>query len=644
MKKVLVLFLFTALSLLSIPALGAVYTSGATTITVSGSTVTVSGSGAMADYDYEFNPSWVSNSITRITIEEGVTHIGAYAFIEAMYVTRVDIPTSVTSIGESAFASCTKVAGIYYAGSTNEWASITFANNAANPFGDSNATNRNFYFYGSETATTTLVLTPGITEVKAYAFYNANKLANINIPGSVATIGAYAFRCSVSSTVCVNRATPPATGTNAITYGGSAKLYVPTGAKAAYDAIGKPWKWSAGTYGVSSGATNQAVSGSLAEASTITWNLDEDGVLTINATSSTKSIAFNLGGSSYPWGNFRRLVYKVKITGDITGIGNLLAYHWGLSEVIVDQQTIPTCSEKVATSSYSSGTPYNSLFNPRDPLTLRIHLSSLLSSTERAKLESAPWSNAKWQIALSDKVIVSENTDNDELLGAIDDYIDVPFTMQLTRSLSDAYYNTFCSPIDMSAAQVNATFGSGTKIHALNSTTYDSGENLLTLNFSDSQDFIEAGVPYIILPKNNVSNPEFADVDPSSVATIGANVNTTDVIFYGNLSPVAVTSDQVNAQSFIFLQAENHLTWANGGTLKGMRAYWLLKPGVPAHVLARRPVMRIGNSATAIEEVQSDNVQSATSGQYKCTKVLRDGQLYLMHEGTMYDVQGKEIK
>ena len=39
---------------------------------------------------------------------------------------------------------------------------------------------------------------------------------------------------------------------------------------------------------------------------------------------------------------------------------------------------------------------------------------------------------------------------------------------------------------------------------------------------------------------------------------------------------------------------------------------------------------------TGVEDVQGDDVQ--------CTKVLRNGQLYLMYEGRMYDVRGHEIK
>ena len=111
MKKVLYCLL-TFFLLSSLSVFGGTWTSGSTTVTTSGSTVTVSGSGAMADYNHFFDPSWVSNSITTIIINEGVTHIGAYAFIEATNVTSVTIPTSVTSIGESAFGASPKIARI----------------------------------------------------------------------------------------------------------------------------------------------------------------------------------------------------------------------------------------------------------------------------------------------------------------------------------------------------------------------------------------------------------------------------------------------------------------------------------------------------------------------------------------------------
>lgn len=641
MKKVLVcLFTFTLMSLSAI---------GATGYNLSGTTLTITGTGAMPDYSAGGAP-WYSDigTITTININDGITHIGTNAFYNAKKATRVNIPVTVSSIGENAFAVNSTMAGIYFAGSPNEWATITFANDASNPFADATASTRNFYFHGCNFATTTLTLTPGITIVNDYAFYKAT-IQNLNIPGSVEYIGNFAFACAVSSTVCVNRATPPATGSySAITYGSSAKLYVPDGRSSVYQSAGKPWyRSSVGKTDGASSVNNQVVSGTLSASygSGVTWRLGEDGILTLDASSPSASKSVTLGaGTSYPWGNFRRLVHQIKLKGEISALGDALAYHWFLSGLILDQNTIPTCSNNIGSSSITATgtTAYNSIFNPCHPLTMKIKLSSLLSPTQAAKLETAPWNDGHWQIAIDDEVVVDENSaDNLELFDAIQTHVDVPFTMRLERSVSNAYYNTFCSPIDLDAETVEATFGAGTQIHELASTSYDEEANELTLEFADSQNDMEAGVPYLFKPANSVSNPTFTDVDPTAVATAEDAVNAPHVTFFGTLEPVEVTSSQIDAKNFIFLLANNQLTWANGGTLKAMRAYWLLKDGVPSRALSRRPIMRIGQSAQGIEEVSGDWRQETGDGkQVTGRKVLRDGQLIIVHEGVEYNAQG----
>ena len=67
-------------------------------------TLTITGSGAMADYTYSSMP-WESNrqSVTRLVLPDGLTHVGNYAFNTCNNVTSVTLPASVTSIGESAF-------------------------------------------------------------------------------------------------------------------------------------------------------------------------------------------------------------------------------------------------------------------------------------------------------------------------------------------------------------------------------------------------------------------------------------------------------------------------------------------------------------------------------------------------------------
>lgn len=85
--------------------------------------LTISGSGEMMDYKNN-NLPWndICNVIKTIVIEEGVTHIGKYAFHDFVNVTSdITIPASVTSIGDNAFLRISKntAAGIHIS-ATNE--------------------------------------------------------------------------------------------------------------------------------------------------------------------------------------------------------------------------------------------------------------------------------------------------------------------------------------------------------------------------------------------------------------------------------------------------------------------------------------------------------------------------------------------
>ena len=72
--------------------------------------LTISGSGAMADYDNSDNKApWLSyadEDLVYLKLEEGLTHIGDYAFYNRTFLDEVRIPTTVTSIGEYAFYRC----------------------------------------------------------------------------------------------------------------------------------------------------------------------------------------------------------------------------------------------------------------------------------------------------------------------------------------------------------------------------------------------------------------------------------------------------------------------------------------------------------------------------------------------------------
>ena len=71
------------------------------------------------------------------------------------------------------------------------------------------------------------------------------------------------------------------------------------------------------------------------------------------------------------------------------------------------------------------------------------------------------------------------------------------------------------------------------------------------------------------------------------------------------------------------------------GTLAAHKAYLIVSSSAPAPKRLRF-VFNGEQTTTGVENVQGDKVQ--------CTKVIRDGQLYLMYKDTMYNVQGQIVK
>lgn len=81
--------------------------------------LTITGEGPMPDYrdgGTSETPPWYPhvNRISSLTIGEGVTRIGDYAFMLCSFVTKVVIPESVTSMGDWAFTALYGFAGGLY--------------------------------------------------------------------------------------------------------------------------------------------------------------------------------------------------------------------------------------------------------------------------------------------------------------------------------------------------------------------------------------------------------------------------------------------------------------------------------------------------------------------------------------------------
>ena len=94
--------------------------------------LTITGEGPMPDYrdgGTSETPPWYPhvNRISSLTIGEGVTRIGDYAFMLCSFVTKVVIPESVTSMGDWAFWYCTGLQEAYIGDGVTEIAAKAFA-------------------------------------------------------------------------------------------------------------------------------------------------------------------------------------------------------------------------------------------------------------------------------------------------------------------------------------------------------------------------------------------------------------------------------------------------------------------------------------------------------------------------------------
>lgn len=431
MRKFLLSILFFIFACASV--WGKSWTCGNVTITSSGSTLTVSPiaetDGVMGDYDdwdgsgSNKRPSAWSYGLTNIVIEEGVTAIGTNAFQAITNIATVHIPTSLTLFKESAFKGCNGVATIYYAGTPNQWAQIDFETTGdycySHPFTTSNATNRSFYFYDQSTKETVdLTFFAGLTQIKPYAFYRANKITDVYIPGTVTTIGTHALDCSITR-LYINKSVAPSTGTTAISWKTSGTyIYMRSDATNSYNK--QPWinTTSSTTTGAknlgysdysttrvscswkTSGSTYlylHKVSGTV---NNINWSLSEDGTLTFSGSGMIATSYTTSTGQStlLPWYRFRRLINKVVIKSSdtpITSISNALNWSTMIEDITIAQTYVPT----VNITGYLLASDAN--FYAYRMSTDKINVYGDTSSEEDDAWDGSPWNDSRLNVSFT---------------------------------------------------------------------------------------------------------------------------------------------------------------------------------------------------------------------------------------------------
>ena len=173
-----------------------------------GWTLTLTGNGAMADYnvfDSSHQPPWywAHNEITQVSIPQGVTHIGDYAFSGIFNPQEIDIPDGVETIGDYAFDGCfgghgkTKLVlpdSVTHIG-MGAFDGCTFLQNVTL---SKNLTDIGDDAFANCGELLEIQIPAGVKTIGAGAFQSCTKLESIDIPSSVTNIGAVAFYSCVS--------------------------------------------------------------------------------------------------------------------------------------------------------------------------------------------------------------------------------------------------------------------------------------------------------------------------------------------------------------------------------------------------------------------------------------------------------------
>lgn len=89
--------------------------------------LTITGTGDMPAYSEENSAPWVeySNCFDTAVIEDGITSVSAYSFANCTSLSNVYLPISVTSIGDLALHNNKEPINVYYAGTYEQFASIS---------------------------------------------------------------------------------------------------------------------------------------------------------------------------------------------------------------------------------------------------------------------------------------------------------------------------------------------------------------------------------------------------------------------------------------------------------------------------------------------------------------------------------------
>lgn len=172
-------------------------------------TLTIQGNGEMADFnesDMEGRAPWIADKekITAVTIENGVTYVGAYAFDHCKKLTQITIHAQLDSIGKGAFRDCEGLTSIEIPKTVTSIGASAFSGckGLSNIEIPKTVVSIGGAAFDGCTGLTSIKIPATVTSIEEYTFNECSNLKNVEIPQGVVSIGECAFsECGILESI-----------------------------------------------------------------------------------------------------------------------------------------------------------------------------------------------------------------------------------------------------------------------------------------------------------------------------------------------------------------------------------------------------------------------------------------------------------
>ena len=207
--------------------------------------------------------------------------------------------------------------------------------------------------------------------------------------------------------------------------------------------------------------------------------------------------------------------------------------------------------------------------------------------------------------------------------------------LRIERTLQkNGYFNTLCLPFSLTADEIAASPLAGCEIY-----TFDYAEKIgdkrLDIYMNEAEE-IEAGVPYLV---------KWADTGELLTELLFTNVRIETAIgltagdgiqFVGNIKRGQMVYEDRNN---LFVADKNTLKWPNtNNPMRGFRSYFLIPESGPSGVPQGTPARLLVRAKTP---TGSDSPQSEGMN---VRKIMKNGTLYILRDGKLYDTLGKSVR